>query len=59
MIIDAGYDPARKVLTLMTTQHGSDLEIPVGDKVVLSGQDYDNIPEAFIESNGKHIYLDF
>jgi len=59
MIIDAGYDPARRVLTLMTTQHGFDLEIHTEDKIILSGQGYDNIPEALIESNGKHIYLDF
>jgi len=59
MIIDARYDPARKVLTLITTQHGFDLEINTEEHVVLSGQDYDNIPEALIEAHGRHVYLDF
>jgi hypothetical protein len=59
MVIDVRYDPSRKVLTLITTQHGFDLEINTEKHVVLSGQDYDNIPEALIEAHGNHVYLDF
>jgi hypothetical protein len=57
-VIDARYDYGRKVLTLLTTQHGFDIPINVS-YITLSSQDYDNLPEAIINSLRGDVYLDF
>lgn len=57
-VVDAKYDSMKNILTLFTTQQGFDIPLHLQNRVFLSSNDYDNIPEALIYSPENRIYFD-